>query len=186
MRAPTKAIAGALLLPALVLAGCGGGTSTVTRIAFRSTAVRANTMSARYTCDGRNVPPPLEWGAVPARVKHLALFVVGYTPEPATHTNKVSIEWAVAGLNPGLHRLVAGKKLPPGAFLGLNSNGKPGYSICPAKGTLVQYQFELYGLPPSIEIQPRFAAVEVISALTAANSSTPESAYGAFIAAYKR
>jgi len=182
-----RAIAGVLVLTALTLAGCGGsGVTTVPHIEFKSTAVKESKIAALYTCDGRNIPPPVEWGSVPAGVKALALFVVGYTPDPTTHNTKVSVDWAVAGLNPALHSLAGGKKLPSGAFMGLDTNGKQGYSICPKRGVHTQYQFELYGLPASVEVQPGFPGLEVISALSAPSRSSGERAYGAFVANYKR
>lgn len=179
---------GVALLAALTLAGCGSSSSSTyePKIAFKSPVVKTNEMPAAYTCDGRNTWPPLEWGAVPAGTRSLALFVVGYTPEPATHTNKVSIEWAVAGLSAALHKLPSGK-LPAGAYVGTNSNGKPGYSICPEKGTAVQYQFELYGMPAAYVVTSSgFSGVQLISALATGNEGARASGYGAFIARYLR
>jgi len=187
VRTLATAISTTILLPTLALTGCGATTATkpLPHIAFKSPAIQHTTLPARYTCDGHNTPPPLEWGTVPAGVTQLLLFVIGYTPEPATNTNKVSIEWAVAGLNPALHKLTAGT-LPPGAYQGLNSNSKLGYSICPEKGHRVQYQFELYGLPPTTTISPDFAAASIITSLTEQHTTTPPTAYGAFAATYKR
>lgn len=189
MRQIPKAVSGVLLLPALALAGCAGSATTPRiprKIAFASPAINARAMPARYTCDGRNTWPPLEWGAVPAGTGSLALFVVGVVPEPSTHTVKVSVEWAVAGLLPTLHRLAAGK-LPSYAYVGTDSSGKPGYSLCPPKGTNVQYQFELYGVPKGYGVaSSHFSGVQLISALTSPSSSTRASAYGAFVAKYTR
>jgi phosphatidylethanolamine-binding protein (PEBP) family uncharacterized protein len=184
-RAP-KAISGAVLLTALVLAGCGSSATTrdVPKIVFKSAAVHGASLPARYTCDGRDISPPLEWGAVPAGTGNLALFVVAFKPAPSTKTYKASVAWAVAGINPKLHKLAAGR-LPRGAYLGLASGGRR-YSVCPAKGTREQYQFELYGLPTSVGISPSFAGLPVLSAIASGKPPTSASAHGVFPVTYAR
>src|SRR5580704_3087540 len=165
MRQRPIAITSVLLLSALALAGCGGASSAtdpVTKINVGSSAIVGNKLPARYTCDGQDISPPLEWGAVPANVKDLALFVVGFIPQRSKNTYHLSVEWAVAGLSPALHKLAAGQ-LPPGAYLGVTSNHRQRrYSICPKKGDLVHYQFELYGLPEALAVSRRFAGLPVL------------------------
>ena len=191
MRHTPKAILGAVLLSALALTGCGSSSSSadktrgVPTIPFKSAAIQAKQIPARYTCDGKDISPPLEWGAVPASVQNLALFIVGFTPEPSTKTYKISVEWAVAGLNPALHKLAAGQ-MPHGAYLGLTTSKRSHYSLCPEKGKTVQYQFELYGQPASLSISPHFAAFTVLNALVGRGSPTLATAHGAFLATYKR
>jgi phosphatidylethanolamine-binding protein (PEBP) family uncharacterized protein len=190
MRSRPRPIPGVVLLSALALAGCGSSAATTSstpqKIAFHSSAVSNNTMPATYTCDGRNTWPPLEWGKIPPGTGSLALFVVGIIPKPATHTFKVSVEWAVAGLLPTLHKLEPGH-LPSYAYVGINSRGKQNYSICPEKGVAEQYQFELYGVPLAYGVaSSHFSAVQLISALASPTSSSHASAYGAFIAKYTR
>jgi hypothetical protein len=111
MRQPPKAISGVVLLWVLAIAGCGSsGSSTaksVPKIALKSPAIVGASIPARYTCDGKDISPPLEWGAVPADTSSLVLLVVGLIPEAATKTYKLSVEWAAAGLNPALHRLAS-------------------------------------------------------------------------------
>jgi phosphatidylethanolamine-binding protein (PEBP) family uncharacterized protein len=180
----------AVLLLALALAGCGSSSSATAKkdvptIPFKSAAIQAKQIPVRYTCDGQNISPPLEWGTVPAGVQHLALFVVGFTPEPATKTFKISVDWAVAGLNPALHKLAAGH-VPPGAFLGLTTSKQRHYSVCPVKGKTVQYQFELYGEPSSLSVNHHFAALPVLNALVGRSGATLTNAHGAFLATYKR
>jgi phosphatidylethanolamine-binding protein (PEBP) family uncharacterized protein len=190
MRRTSRAFTAILLLPALAFAGCAGSStaasSTPSHLAFKSPAVIAQKLPATYTCDGRNTWPTLEWGKVPAGTGSLALFVVGVTPEPATHTFKASVEWAVAGLLPTLHRLASGQ-LPSYAYIGTNSNGKTSYSLCPPKGVSTQYQFELYGVPSNYGVaSAHFSGVQLISALSSPTSSTRASSYGAFVAKYTR
>jgi phosphatidylethanolamine-binding protein (PEBP) family uncharacterized protein len=191
MRRSAKTSLSAVLVSAL-LAGCGSGSGSSTTaeavpsIVVKSAAVVHGVLPARYTCDGQDVFPPMEWGAVPAGASNLALFLVGFTPEPATKTYKVTVEWAVAGLNPALHRLTAGR-LPAGAYVGLATGGKQRrYSICPERGQSVHYQFELYGVPRSLALSPQFTDESLLASLTSAHSSTRADAHGGFVALYKR
>lgn len=191
MRQTPRATTCALLLSALALAGCAKAGSTTTsgtpqKIVFKSPVVSANKLPAQYTCDGRDIWPPLEWGKVPSGTGSLALFVVGYIPEPSTHTYKVSVEWAVAGLLPTLHKIDPGR-LPSYAYVGTNSTGKRSYSLCPPKATTVQYQFELYGVPSAYGVaSSNFSAVQLLTTLASPTGTTRASAYGAFVAEYTR
>jgi phosphatidylethanolamine-binding protein (PEBP) family uncharacterized protein len=190
MRRTSRVFTAVLLLPALAFAGCAG-TSTATsgtpsHLAFTSPAITAHRLPATYTCDGRDTWPTLEWGKVPSGTGSLALFVVGITPEPTTHTYKASVEWAVAGLLPTLHRIASGR-LPSYAYIGTNSDNKTSYSLCPPKGVPVQYQFELYGVPSDYGVaSAHFSGVQLIQALSSPTSATRASSYGAFVAKYTR
>jgi len=95
-----------------------------------------------YTCGGKNVPPSLEWSGVPAGTSELVLFVLGLEPV----NEALFFNWAVAGIDPGLEGIEAGK-LPKGAVTGQNSFGKNGYSVCPPKGKPETFIFALYALP---------------------------------------
>ena len=189
MLRPTKAISCAALLCVLALVGCGSSSSTATnripKIAFTSPAITAKTIPVTYTCDGKDISPPLEWGAVPPNVSQLALFVLGFIPQPSTKTFKVSVEWALAGLNPALHRLPPGG-VPPGAYVGLTTDKKQRYSICPAHGKTIEYAFELYGLPSAVTTYKNFQSVAVLNSLVDRGSATFTNAHGAFAATYKR
>ena len=187
MRRDGTAALSAVLLSIVALAGCGSSASSGEsdpKISIKSAGISGTTLPARYTCDGRNTAPPLEWGAVPTDVGQLVLLVVGYQPKPATNTTAISVAWAVAGLKPSLHRLTAGQ-LPPGAYVGLVSDGKRRYWICPQKGATVQYQFELYGLPAAASVARKFTGLGVLAALTGTNRRNA-AAHGAFYAIYKR
>lgn len=181
----------AVLLIALALAGCGGDAppsdpaAHVPKIPFKSAAIHGTSLPAHYTCDGRNTPPPLEWGAVPAGTGSLVLFVTGIVPKPGGTGYTFTVNWAVAGINPRLHRLDPGR-LPVAAAVGVGSNGRRNYSVCPKRGTVEQYQFELYGLPPRAAVARQFAGLPVLDALLTRNSSSPTDAYGDFIVTYKR
>jgi phosphatidylethanolamine-binding protein (PEBP) family uncharacterized protein len=191
MRDRPMAPLAAVFLVALALAGCGGSAAApdpaahVPKIPFKSAAIHGSSLPTRYTCDGKNTPPPLEWGAVPAGTGSLVLFVTGIVPKPSGSGYTVAVDWAVAGIDPHLHRLDPGR-LPAAAAVGVGSNGQRDYSVCPKRGTVEQYQFELYGLPARAGIARQFAGLPVLAALVTRNSSSPTDAYGDFIVTYKR
>jgi phosphatidylethanolamine-binding protein (PEBP) family uncharacterized protein len=184
-RAPhTTAIA--TVLTALALAGCGSGSATpkVAAVPLTSTAIHGGRLPALYTCNGKNIPPPLTWGTIPPIVQELALFAIEYTPNPAGHYT-LGVEWAMAGVNPALHHVNAGE-LPRGAFLLKTSNGKPSYSICPPKGQTKHYEFALYAIPAGVRVSPELAATELLSNLTNPNPKLQSPATGTITTTYRR
>ncbi len=189
MRAHRAAISCATLIAALPLAGCGSSSSALqpgVAVHFQSADVPAGrAIPARYTCDGKNVAPSFEWGAVPSNTGELVLLVVGLKPSAIANKFSVSIEWALAGINPQIHKLAAGQ-VPPGAHVGLASSGRRAYSICPKKGVLEAYQFALYAVRSSISLSPKFTGMSALAALSPPNTSTSAIAHGAFVADYKR
>jgi phosphatidylethanolamine-binding protein (PEBP) family uncharacterized protein len=171
---------------ALALAGCGGSKSSqsVAPVSFQSAALSGHKIPARYTCDGKNIHPTLEWGSVPSATGQLVLLVVGLTPSQGDHY-AVSIEWAVAGISPELHKLSAGQ-LPPGAYVGLASDGERKYSICPKKGVTETYQFNLYAVRSSLEIAPSFSGISILAAFSTPHTQDSPIGLGAFVARYRR
>jgi phosphatidylethanolamine-binding protein (PEBP) family uncharacterized protein len=188
MRQPPKPMLATVLMLGLALSGCGSAGSSATkvvRIPFTSTALVGNKIPARYTCDGQDIPPSLEWGAVPADTGELVLFVLGFIREPDSTRYAISVDWAVAGINPALHRLGSGE-LPHGVNIGLSESGKRRYSICPPKGTTEQYQFELYGMPTGTAVPSHFVGAQALGSLNIGSTSSPVIAHGAFVALYTR
>jgi phosphatidylethanolamine-binding protein (PEBP) family uncharacterized protein len=165
------------LMTAAALAGCGGssgggGASTTlsgvepqnVAVTLASDAIHGGRLPALYTCDGRDVSPPLSWGAFPAGINEVALFVVG-ARRSKNGQALASIEWAMAGVKPGLRGLRAGE-IPPGAFVLANSHGARRYSICPAKGSTKRYAFALYALPRTARASPAISGVQFLTNLT--------------------
>jgi phosphatidylethanolamine-binding protein (PEBP) family uncharacterized protein len=100
----------------------------------------------KYTCDGENESPPLKWTGLPDEAVELVLFALNLNPVE----EHVFFDWAVAGLDPSLEGIDAGK-LPTGAVIGKNSFGKRGYSLCPPEaGQSESYIFMLYAIPKAL------------------------------------
>jgi phosphatidylethanolamine-binding protein (PEBP) family uncharacterized protein len=163
--------AGAVLLSTIALGGCGAATPApdrptgeVANISFASPAITGPTIPSRYTCDGQNVAPPLEWGAVPPKTREIAIFLLGLTPS-ASGSRSISIEWAIAGVSANLHKLSSGQ-LPRGAQMGTTTRGPRTYNLCPKKGQHEEYEFVLYAIPHSVKVRPHFRGLQALGALT--------------------
>jgi phosphatidylethanolamine-binding protein (PEBP) family uncharacterized protein len=112
-----------------------------------------SSLKALYTCEGSNESPPLEWQGVPSGTAELVLFVMNLQPV----NGKLYFDWAVGGIEPSETGLKPGK-LPQGAVVGKNSEGKSEYSICPQGPGAESYVFALYALPESISPRAGFDA----------------------------
>jgi len=107
------------------------------------------TIPARYTCDGPNVSPQLEWTGVPAGTKSLAL-IVDDPDAPDPEAPKMTwVHWVLYDIpadTNGLPERTVAEMLPPGTLQGLNDWHSAGYGgPCPPIGKH-RYFFKLYAL----------------------------------------
>jgi len=106
-------------------------------------------MPRRYTCEGDDISPALEWSGVPEGTKSLALIVDDPdAPDPAA-PKRVWVHWVLYDIPPDVIRLreaIGGADLPSGTLEGLNDWKKVGYGgPCPPIGRH-RYFFKLYAL----------------------------------------
>lgn len=104
---------------------------------------------SRYTCDGEDVSPALQWSGVPSGAKSLALIVEDPdAPDPAA-PQRVWGHWVLYNLPPdsdGLPESVTATQLPAGAQQGANDWKRAGYGgPCPPIGRH-RYFHRLYAL----------------------------------------
>lgn len=100
---------------------------------------------AEYTCEGQNISPPLEWGAIPRESQSVVLIM-----EDTDAPMGIWVHWVLFNLPPTIHSLPealpALKQLANGEIQGMNSYKTHGYSgPCPPSGSH-QYVFKLYAL----------------------------------------
>jgi hypothetical protein len=123
-----------------------------TKMQLTSTAfTEGQPIPADYTCEGKNVSPPLQWSGAPASTKSLALIVDD--PDAPVGT---WVHWVLYNLPAGANQLPENASRTPSATgsaaQGLNDFKRSGYSgPCPPPGKPHRYFFKLYAL--DIELQ---------------------------------
>jgi Raf kinase inhibitor-like YbhB/YbcL family protein len=103
----------------------------------------------KYTCDGDNVAPPLQWSGAPEGTQSLALIVEDPdAPDPAA-PQRVFVHWVLYDLprtSSGLPEGTTADTLPAGPREGKNDWDRRGYGgPCPPKGRH-RYFFRVYAL----------------------------------------
>jgi Raf kinase inhibitor-like YbhB/YbcL family protein len=136
------ALAGVVV--ALAVAGSAVAASNAA-FTLSSPALRAGgTIPKSYTCDGRNVSPPLRWTAPPARTRSLAILM-----DDPDATIGSFLHWTAWDVSPRARTLAAGAK---GLTEGLNGAGRRGYTgPCPPSG-VHRYIFRLYALKAPLKL----------------------------------
>jgi Raf kinase inhibitor-like YbhB/YbcL family protein len=142
----------AVATPAIAVAAGATSSLTVSSPAF----TERGPIPATFSCDGKGQSPPLEWSDVPPNTRSIALIV-----DDPDAPNGTYAHWLVFNLPPTTRGLLAGTP-PPGASIGVNSDGKAGYQpMCPPSG-LHHYRFQVFALDrmmPMLE-QPNQAKLE--------------------------
>ena len=115
-----------------------------------SSAFSSNgSIPAKYTCEGADISPPLDWSGGPANAKSYALIVDDPDAPDPTAPKMVYVHWVVYNIPPATTSLpedAARKGLPPGAKHGTNDWKKQTYGgPCPPIGRH-RYFHKLYAL----------------------------------------
>ncbi|MBM4446169.1 MAG: YbhB/YbcL family Raf kinase inhibitor-like protein [Chloroflexi bacterium] len=119
----------------------------------------------KYTCEGQNVSPPLDWNQVPAGTASFALIV----DDPDAPFG-VFTHWVIFNLPPdtrGLPEAVPKDgKLASGALQGKSGAGKIGYfGPCPPSGSPHHYRFTLCALDKSLDLAAGASKEQVLQAM---------------------
>ena len=136
-------------------------TMQVTSSAFQA----GQTIPAKYTCEGADISPPLEWSGVPASAKSLALICDDPDAPVGTWLHWVLYDLPVAATD-------LAEKVPPseslsfGAKQGINDFKRVGYGgPCPPPGKPHRYCFKLYALDVDLGLKPRATKQELLRAM---------------------
>lgn len=151
----------------LALACCGApekmepGHLQLTSSAFAEGGV----IPSKYTCDDKNVSPPLKWSGVPGTAKSLAL--IADDPDAPSGT---WVHWVVYDVPATVSELpedVAKTQfIAANARQGLNDFKHLGYGgPCPPAGKPHRYFFKLYALDKLLELKPAATKKEVERAM---------------------
>ncbi|MGB6063232.1 MAG: YbhB/YbcL family Raf kinase inhibitor-like protein [Desulfomonilaceae bacterium] len=117
-----------------------------------------------YTCQGRNISPPLSWGAVPEQTQSIALILEDPDAPMGTF-----VHWVLFNLpadTKGLPENVpAGKTLANGAKQGAGTSKKVGYmGPCPPSGTH-RYFFKVYALDSKLGLESGSSKERLLKAM---------------------
>jgi len=104
---------------------------------------------ARFTCEGSDISPELNWSDLPAGTKSLVLIVDDPDAPDPRAPRMTWVHWVLYNLPPpatGLPEAVSSAALPAGTGEGLNDWGRTGYGgPCPPVGRH-RYFHKLYAL----------------------------------------
>jgi Raf kinase inhibitor-like YbhB/YbcL family protein len=120
---------------------------------------------SRYTCQGDDISPPLQWSGVPQQARSLVLIVDDPDAPDPRAPRMTWVHWVVYNLPTSATGLAAGVSnadLPGGAEQGVNDWKRGGYGgPCPPVGRH-RYFHKLYALDSRLEglRNPTKAAVE--------------------------
>lgn len=109
----------------------------------------------QYTCQGKNISPPLKWSGVPSQVKSLALIVDDPDAPAGTW-----VHWLLFDLAPSTSELpedfaAKGNMTAEMGKQGMNDFKRSGYGgPCPPVGKPHRYFFKLYALDTALQLKP--------------------------------
>lgn len=152
----------------VLLGGCGSRSKQAESAADRlgsvpesSLAIKSlvfspnNPIPAKYTCEGDDVSPPLQWSGVPEGTESFALIIDDPdAPDPAK-PERVWVHWVVFNIPANVTELGEGAatSLPPGTRTGRTDMNKPGYGgPCPMVGRH-RYFIKLYALDRKLDLE---------------------------------
>lgn len=123
------------------------------------------TIPVKYTCDGPDLSPPLQWSAPPKGTQSLAL--ICDDPDAPIGT---WVHWVLYGLPPETtslpeavpkHKIVLG-----GARQGINDFRQIGYGgPCPPPGAPHRYFFKVYALDIPLDLEPGLTKQKLLDAM---------------------
>jgi Raf kinase inhibitor-like YbhB/YbcL family protein len=119
----------------------------------------------KYTCDGENVSPPLEWSGIPSETKSIALVC----DDPDAPMG-IWVHWVIFNIpsskNNLNEKIPSQKVLGDGTVQGNNDFRKIGYGgPCPPSG-IHRYFFKIYALDKRVELTPGATKGELLHEMT--------------------
>lgn len=114
-----------------------------------------------YTCDGKNISPPLIWNKPTDKIQSYALIVSSPDAPPG-----LTYHWVVYNIPPALSKLDEGanSNLPDGVAVGANSVGDTIYrGPCPPDSDTYNYVFSLYALDSTLDLSDGSSVDDVIA-----------------------
>jgi len=119
----------------------------------------------KYTCDGPDVSPPLQWSNTPTNSQSFAL--IADDPDAPVGT---WVHWVIYDLPANTTELAENmpksQQLPNGAKQGVNDFRRTGYGgPCPPSGKPHRYYFKLYALDTKLDLKPGATKNDLLKAM---------------------
>jgi hypothetical protein len=132
----------------------------VTSPAFKS----GEMIPKKYTCDGEDVSPPIEWSGIPDGTNSVAL--ICDDPDAPMGT---WVHWFIFNMPPDTRSLPEGagreKVSVNGAVIGINDSREIGYGgPCPPSG-VHRYYFRIYALDKTLDLKQGAAKKDLLKAM---------------------
>ena len=117
----------------------------------------------KYTCDGKNISPPLKWEGTPVEAQSIAVIV-----DDPDAPGRTWVHWVLFNLPPGTKELPEGfapKDLAIIHFRGMNDFKNTNYGgPCPPSG-VHRYYFKVYALDTLLSLGVRATKDELLKAM---------------------
>lgn len=114
----------------------------------------------KFTCDGQNVSPPLEFNDIPMGVKSLVLIV-----DDPDAPSGVWVHWTLWNIATSIKKIEEAST-PKDAICGTTSSGETGYhGPCPPSGTH-RYFFKIYALDKTLDLSEDAGINELKNAMS--------------------
>src|SRR5205085_2382634 len=141
----------------------GNGAEKMTIKLTSSAFQEGGMIPAQYTCDGKNISPPLAWSDVPTEAKTLALIADDPDAPRGTWVHWVSYNLPTATKE--LPEGIPAQEAAVGGRQGKNDFGKLGYGgPCPPSGTH-RYYFKLYALNTELNLPSGATKQDLLKAM---------------------
>ena len=134
-------------------------------ITVKSTAFEQGSMiPSKYTCDGQDISPPLQWEGVPEDTQSIAL--ISDDPDAPMGTWVHWVIWNIPADKTGLlENVPKDPQLADGSCQGISDFRRPGYGgPCPPGGTH-RYLFKLYALDTVLDLDTGANKDELLQAM---------------------
>jgi len=133
---------------------------TLTSSAFNN----GERIPSKYTCDGADVSPPLNWTRIPTQTKTFTLILDDPNANGFTHWIIFNIPATLMGLQENVAKI--GKPSNGPIAQGMNGFGIVGYNgPCPPSGTH-HYVFRLYALDATLTLSAGVTKQSVLAAIS--------------------
>ncbi|MFN0064825.1 MAG: YbhB/YbcL family Raf kinase inhibitor-like protein [Chlamydiales bacterium] len=122
---------------------------------------QARSIPRIYTCQGRDISPPLEISGVPEKAESLALIMDDPDVPKSVRSDGMWVHWVVCNIDPHLTHIE--EEAEPFGLLGRNTGGENRYmGPCPPDREH-RYFFKLYALDTKLEIKKGFTKEELLA-----------------------